>query len=88
MNEHLRRAVQALEAGASEVRDLSIKSSAQARDRLRQTVDEVLTHLEADEQEAAREPEDIVARLARQSQDIAEDLRRVEELMKRRTGPQ
>jgi len=86
MNEHLRRAVQALEAGAADVRELSIRSSGQVRDRLRSTVDEVLTHLEADERGAEREPEDIVARLARQSQDIAEDLRRVEELMKRRTG--
>ena len=86
MNEHLRRAVQALETGATEVRDLSVRSSTQVRRRLRQTVDEVLTHLEADEESARSEPEDIVERLARQSQDIAEDLRRAEKLMKQRTG--
>lgn len=86
MNEHLRRAVQALEAGAADVRNLSLQSTGQVRHRLRATVDQILTHLEADERADQGEPEDIVARLARQSQDIADDLRRAEELMKRRTG--
>ncbi|MGI8827047.1 MAG: hypothetical protein ACR2JC_15670 [Chloroflexota bacterium] len=88
MNEHLRRAIEALESGAADVRSLSVRSGADVRQRLRQTVDEVLTHLEEDEIVEATEPEDIMSRLARQSQDIADDLRRAEELMKRRTGQQ
>jgi len=85
MNEHLRRAVQALEFGARDVRELSSTSTAQVRARLRGVVEEVLDHLEADE-EASSEPEDVVSRLERQSQDIAEDLRRAERLMKQRMG--
>ena len=88
MNEHLRRAVQALESGAEEARALSTRGSVHVRRRLEQTVDEVLSHLEADEQLRGDEPEDVISRLQRQSQDIADDLRRVEELMKRRTGQQ
>ncbi len=47
---------------------------------------EVLEHLEADEQLRGPDPEDVMNRLERQSQDIAEDLRRVDRLMKRRMG--
>jgi DNA invertase Pin-like site-specific DNA recombinase len=86
MNEHLRRAINALESGASEVRELSSRSSSQARNRLRQTVEEVLEHLEADDQSAEPDPEDVVSRLDRKSREIAEDLRRIDRLMKRRTG--
>jgi phosphoenolpyruvate synthase/pyruvate phosphate dikinase len=80
MNESLRRAVEALETGASEVRKLY--SASQVRQRLQQTVDEVLSHLEEDE----REPEDVFSRLDRQSREIAEDLRRAERLMRERQG--
>ena len=86
MNEHLRRAVAALEAGARELRGSSARSAGEIRGRLRRTVDEVLTHLEEDERVRDVEPEDIVGRLDRQSRDIADDLRRVERLMKQRTG--
>jgi hypothetical protein len=83
VNENLRRAMEALETGASEVRDLSAHSTGQLRDRLKRTVEEVLDHLEA---EGSSEPEDIFSSLDRQSRDIAENLRRAERLMKRRTG--
>jgi hypothetical protein len=85
MNENLRRAVEALETGAADVRRLSARSLIQARTRLRQSVDEALTHLERDEEQNP-DPGDVVSRLDRQAQEIAEDLRRVEKLMKRRTG--
>lgn len=85
MNEHLRRAVQALEAGAQDVRELSSSSTGQVRARLRRAVNEVLDHLEADEATSS-EPEDIVSKLDRQSREIAEDLRRAERLMKQRMG--
>ena len=86
MNEHLRRAVEALESGASDIRDASIRSAGQVRNRLRRTVEEVLDHLEAEEQQSDFDHEEVVSRLDRQSRDIAEDLRRVEQLMKRRSG--
>ena len=85
MNDDLRRAVEALEAGAVEARELSLRSVGQVRDRLRRTVEEVLEHLEADE-EASQNSDDIFGGLERKSRDIAEELRRVDELMKRRTG--
>lgn len=85
MNEHLRRAVQALEAGARDVRELSSSSTTQVRARLRRAVEEALDHLEADEA-TSFEPEDVMSRLDRQSRDIAEDLRRAERLMKQRMG--
>jgi response regulator RpfG family c-di-GMP phosphodiesterase len=86
VNEHLRRAVNALESGAAELRQTSLRSAGEVRDRLRRTVEEVLDHLEADEESREPDPEDVVARLHRQSQDIAEDLRRAERLMKQRMG--
>lgn len=86
MNEHLRRAVDALESGAADVRGLSARSTSQLRSRLRRTVEEVLEHLEEDEQDAGFAEEDVVSRLDRQSRQIAEDLRRVERLMKQRMG--
>ncbi len=86
MNEHLRRAVEALEAGTADVRDLSIRSTSQVRNRLRRTVEEVLDHLEAEAQQEGPDPNDVVDRLDRKSRAIAEDLRRVEQLMKRRLG--
>lgn len=82
MNEHLRRAVEALEEGAAEVRVLSARSLDAARARLRRTLDEAEEHFQA----AEAEPEDVVGRLDRQSREIAEELRRVERLMKQRTG--
>lgn len=86
MNEHLRRALDALELGAVEARAASVRSAHQVRHRLRRTVEEVLDHLEADEIQSEPDPEDIVGRLDRQSRDIAEDLRRAERLMKKRMG--
>jgi hypothetical protein len=70
MNENLRRAVAAVEAAA--------------RTRLEQTADDVLRWLEADQDTS--EPESPIDRLDRQAQDIAEDLRRAERLMRERTG--
>ncbi|GAC1400770.1 MAG: hypothetical protein NVSMB52_14420 [Chloroflexota bacterium] len=81
MNEHLRRAIDALEAGTTDVRALSRSASGELRSRIRATVEEVLTHLEAEE----NEPEDVVGRLDRQSKAIAEDLRRAERLMRQRS---
>lgn len=86
MNEHLRRAMEALESGAADARRLSLESTHQVRARLRRTVEEVLDHLEADEDAAQQTPDDIFSSLDRQSQSIAEDLRRAERLMKRRMG--
>jgi predicted transcriptional regulator len=85
MNEHLRRAVDALEQGAMEARALSYRSAEELRIRLSRTVEEVLEHLEADE-EASQQPEDVIDRLDRQAKDIAEDLRRVDRLMRQRMG--
>jgi DNA topoisomerase IA len=82
MNEHLRRALHALEAGAADARALSERSSEGVRQRIRATVEEVLDHLE----EAEGEPEDMMGHFDRQAKDIAEDLRRAERLMKQRTG--
>jgi cobalamin biosynthesis protein CbiD len=86
MNEHLRHAMEALETGAADARRLSVESTAQVRARLRRTVEEVLEHLEADEEAAQPRADDIFSSLDRQSQSIAEDLRRAERLMKRRMG--
>jgi hypothetical protein len=85
LSEHLRRAIAALEAGAADLRRLSSGSTGLVRDRLRRTVGEVLEHLEADEEERASS-DDVFSRLDRQSRDIAEDLRRAERLMRRRSG--
>jgi hypothetical protein len=84
VNENLRRAVDALQAGASDLADVSARSAWNVRERLAQTVNEVLDHLEAEE--ADPEPEDIMSSLDRQSRDIAEDLRRADRLMKQRLG--
>jgi hypothetical protein len=86
MSEHLRRALEALERGASEARVLSSRSAGELRGRLNRTVEEVLDHLEADTEEREAEPEDVMSRLDRQSKDIAEDLRRAERLMRQRMG--
>jgi hypothetical protein len=85
VNDNLRRAVEALEAGANEARRLSAGSAFHVRNRVKRAVEEALDHLEADE-ESSEEPESVIDRLDRQSRDIAEDLRRVERLMKHRTG--
>jgi polysaccharide deacetylase 2 family uncharacterized protein YibQ len=84
VNEHLRRAMEALENGVTEVRAASADGAGQVRSRLHQTVEEVLVHLERDQEEP--EPEDTVGRLDRQSREIAEELRRVERLMRERGG--
>lgn len=86
MNENLRRAMEALEAGAADLRAISGRSASQVRARLQRTVEEVLTHLEAEERAQQGSPEDIFSTLDRQSRDIAEDLRRAERLMRERTG--
>lgn len=85
MNENLRRAVEALESGAHEARRLSAGSAVHVRNRVKRAVEEALDHLEADA-DGADEPESVMDSLDRQSREIAEDLRRVEQLMKRRTG--
>ena len=85
MNENLRRAVEALEAGASEARRLSASSTVHVRARVKRAVEEALDHLEADA-DAPGEPESVFDALDRQSKEIAEDLRRAERLMKSRTG--
>lgn len=82
MNEHLRRALDSLEIGAREARDLSTRSTHDVRRRLRQTVEEVLVHLEKD----SEQPEDMMDGFDRQAKDIADDLRRAERLMKQRMG--
>jgi len=82
MNEHLKRAIEALEVGATEARDLSMRSADAVRDRLRNAVDEALTHLERD----SEQPDDVMSHLDRQSKSIADDLRRAERLMKQRLG--
>jgi hypothetical protein len=82
MNEHLKRAIEALEVGATEARDLSVRSTDAVRERVRTAVEEALTHLERDGEQS----EDVMSRLDRQSKDIADDLRRAERLMKQRLG--
>jgi hypothetical protein len=84
MNEHLRRALRALELGAADVRDTSLRSTSEVRSRLRRTAEEILDHLEAEQRADEGNPEDIMSRLDRQSRDIAEDLRRAERLMRER----
>jgi hypothetical protein len=85
VNDNLRRAIEALEAGANEARRLSAGSAFHVRDRVRRAVEEALDHLEADA-EGSNEPESVFDALDRQSKEIAEDLRRAERLIKRRTG--
>jgi hypothetical protein len=82
VNENVRRAVEALETGASEARRLSALSGGRVRDRVQRAIDEALNHLEA----ADAEPESIFDSLDRQSREIAEDLRRAERLMRGRRG--
>lgn len=84
MNDNLRRALDALEAGAADLRTHAPLPAARLRARLRTTAEEILSHLEADERATDGDPEDIVSRLDRQAQSIAEDLRRADDLMKRR----
>lgn len=84
MNENVRRALEALQKGADELRAHSSLPASRVRARLRQTADEILTHLETDERQMPSQPEDIFGSLDRQAQSIAEDLRRADELMKRR----
>lgn len=86
MNEHLRRALEALEAGAAEARERSAISAAHVRASLRRTTEDVLRHLEEDARTPEAETDDLMSRLGAQSRDIAEDLRRVERLMRKRTG--
>ncbi|MGH2442214.1 MAG: hypothetical protein ACRDFX_03500 [Chloroflexota bacterium] len=87
MNDTVRKAIEALEAGAAEARSSSSRSVSEARARLHRAIREASSHLDGDpESELPPEPEDIISRLQRQSQDIAEDLRRVERLMHDRTG--
>jgi hypothetical protein len=86
VNENLRRAVEALEKGAAEVRSLSAHSLGEARSRLQRTIDEAHGYLQAERQERVEEPEDVMSRLDRQSRDIAEELRRVERLMRNRSA--
>ncbi|HLJ67512.1 MAG TPA: hypothetical protein VKX16_09140 [Chloroflexota bacterium] len=85
MNENLRRALQALERGATEARGAAVRSSEDLRARIEQTVDEVLGHLE-DETRQRHDHGDMLSDLDRQSKDIAEDLRRAERLMRERLG--
>jgi hypothetical protein len=86
MNEHLRRALEALESGAADARRRSAESAGHVRDSLRRTTEEVLHHLEEDARTPEAEADELMSRLGRQSRDIAEDLRRVERLMRKRTG--
>lgn len=83
MNDDLARALDALRAGAADLRDTSVQSTAEIRARLRQTAEEILNRLEDEESD---EPEDIFTSLDRQSKSIAEDLRRAERLMRDRGG--
>jgi hypothetical protein len=59
----------------------SALSPSQLRERLRTVSEHVLDILEGDD-----EPEDVMSRLDRQSQDIADDLRRAQRLMLERGG--
>lgn len=86
MSDHLRHALEALEAGASQVRRASFRSASEVRVHLRRTAEEILDHLEADERARQGSPEDLFDVLDRKSRDIAEDLRRAERLMRERTG--
>jgi hypothetical protein len=85
MNDHLRRALRSLEQGAAEVRDMSLHSTGEIRNRLRRTAEDILTHLEAEQRADEGNSDDVMSRLDRQSRDIAEDLRRAERLMRERT---
>ncbi len=84
MNDNLRRALQAMEAGVDDVRDRSAGPASDIRRRLRRALAEAQAHLDTDEAEQATEPADVFSRLDRQSKDIAEDLRRIERLMRER----
>lgn len=86
MNDNLRRAVEALENGAAEVRALSAHSLAEARTRLQRSIEEAHGFLQAERAQQSEEPEDVMSRLDRQSRDIAEELRRVERLMRQRSA--
>jgi hypothetical protein len=86
MNENLRKAVEALHAGASDVKGISSRSASHIRDSLSRTVDNILSHLEAEQRAEEGDPEAVTSELDRKAKDIAEDLRRVERLMRDRQG--
>ena len=86
MNDNLRRALEALESGVREVRAMSARSASEARARIRQAMTEADQHLGPEVADDPPIDDDIFAHLDRQSRDIADDLRRVEELMRKRTG--
>lgn len=82
-HEHFRRVLETLEAGTADARALSAHSITRAAAHLRLAIDQALQHLEQHEAEAE---DDVISRLDRQAQDIADDLRRAERLMQQRTG--
>lgn len=74
----LDRAYAIFRRAAREIEGSALPPS-QLRERLRSVSEHVLDILERDD-----EPEDVISRLERQSQDIADDLRRAQRLMRER----
>ena len=83
MNQYILGAVRSVMAAAAELPHLSSENA--VRSRLRSLADDILTRLDED-QKAATPEETLIGDLDRQSRDIAEDLRRVDRLMKERLG--
>jgi hypothetical protein len=81
----LERARQVFVQTASEIESSVSLSASQLRSRLRSAANSVLEML-GDEEEDAGDDEDVMSSLDRQSRSIAEELRRVERLMRQRTG--
>jgi len=83
MNQYILGAVRSVMVAAAELPRLSSESAVRAR--LRSLAEDILDRLDEGEQAAAPE-ETVISDLDRKSRDIAEDLRRVDRLMKERLG--
>jgi cell division FtsZ-interacting protein ZapD len=80
---NLERAYELFQQAARELRETGQLSAHELRARLRQVSEQVLDLLERED-----EPRDLIAELDRQARAIADDLRRVEELLKRKREQQ
>ncbi len=74
------RAYRAFKQAARDLEHAGALTAGQLRRQLRTVSEQVLGLL--DEDEAVQGPDDVLSRLERQSRDIAEDLRRVDRLMR------
>ena len=86
MNENMRRLLERLGSSSETIRHRTIQESTQVRDSVRRVAHEILDRLENQERSEAGDPAAIDNELDRKSKDIADDLRRVERLIRERKG--